>query len=278
VTRAIFNQSLAAALIVPLPIGACAQLFPRGEREQSRGRGDRDEQITLNARGRVRSAERDSFVLEVNDMTFTVETRGRNWTQILGLSRGDLVRVSGELVAAGRIDAESVQIIRKGGGGNDSRLRTVTGSIRRIDRERNLIVLDGPDDNIRLRYDRDTDFYRDGRPSTLASFKEGERVRAIGKRAGDGVIDARRVHFGGRAGWANNSIGEIVALDSRQNQMEVDFDGEIWTVRLRRADIRDRDRKIGIGDLRLEQDVRVRGTAAGDRIVDATQVEIYRKR
>jgi hypothetical protein len=98
-------------------------------------------------------------------------------------------------------------------------------------------------------------------------------VRVIGRRVGN-EFRARRVVYGGQPGWAEGGIGEIVSLDARDKEAEVDFDGDIWTVRLGNAQIGGRGGQRGdIDDLRLGQDVRVFGTARGAKALDATRIE-----
>jgi hypothetical protein len=87
---------------------------------------------------------------------------------------------------------------------------------------------------------------------------------------------ARRVVFGGKAGWTNNAVGEIIGIDGRQKELDVDFEGEVWTVRADKATFRRGGRRVELDDLRLGQDVRVSGSARGGRTVEATGVEVLR--
>jgi hypothetical protein len=79
-----------------------------------------------------------------------------------------------------------------------------------------------------------------------------------------------------RAGWVNNAIGEIVAINGRTRTLEVDFDGEVWTVQARAAGIFRNNRRLEIDDLRVGQDIRVQGRGAGGRQVGAERIEVVR--
>jgi hypothetical protein len=128
---------------------------------------------------------------------------------------------------------------------------------------------------MRVVWDENTEFIRNGTRGSYREFREGDAVRIIGRRNADGEILARRVLSGGQAGWTNGGVGELVSLDSRTQEAEVDFDGEVRTVRLNNAEIRRGGRRTDLNGLRLGQDVRVTGTARGGNI-DATLVEVVR--
>lgn len=257
---------------------AIAQILPRDAQTALNQEG-----IRLQAYGRVREVvDRDTFTVTVNNMTFRVFAERGSLPPGQTISRGDTVRIFGDLREQERIHASQVQIVRRGGGGNDGRVsrqsRTVEGAIREIDRQGNYVVVTVPAGNVRVNIDRDTNFLRDSRQSRLRDFKVGERVRVVGERSGINSIEARRIVFGGRSGWTNNAVGEIVSLDNRNREMEVDFDGEVWTVKVDRAAFRGPGAsRFSLANLRLGQDVRVTGTASGNRTVNATAVELVRE-
>jgi hypothetical protein len=132
-----------------------------------------------------------------------------------------------------------------------------------------------PDTNLRVTWDEDVEFYRNTTRSGPGEFRVGDRVRVVGRRQGN-EFRARRVVYGGQPGWTDGGIGEIVSLDARDREAEIDFDGEIWTVRLANAVIRRNQQRMDIDDLRLGNDVRVFGTARGQRAIDATRIEFAR--
>ncbi|MFN3651937.1 MAG: DUF5666 domain-containing protein [Armatimonadota bacterium] len=269
---------LAALSSVLAATMAAAQILPRDTQTALNEEG-----IRVQAYGRVREVvDRDTFVIAVEGMTFRVFAQRGAVPAGRTISRGDTVRIFGDLKGTERIHANQVQFVRSGGRDDDrdrpvrGQSRTVEGTIREIDRQGNYIQVTVPAGNVRVTIDRDTTFLRNGTASRLRDFKTGERVRIVGERAGLNAINARRVLFGGRAGWTNNAVGEVVGLDSRNREIDVDFDGEVWTVKVDRANFRGRGQQFGLNDLRLGQDVRVSGSSTGTRTVNATAIELVR--
>jgi uncharacterized protein DUF5666 len=233
-----------------------------------------EDEVRVQVTGRVESVvDRESFDLVSKGLRFRVASSPRFRASETEVRRGDRVRVSGELERSDRILAYSVNIVERGRGGRAS--NALTGTIRTLDRTGERFTLATPGGNLRVVWDEDTEFIRNSVRSSPREFREGDSVRIIGRRNADGDIEARRVLSGGQAGWTNGGVGEIVSLDSRNQEAEVDFDGEVRTVRLNNAEIRARGRRGDLNDLRLGHDVRVTGTVRGGNI-DASLVELVR--
>jgi len=272
--RAILSLSAAAAVLTGSAVSA--------QLGQPRLQGMRTEDgITVQAVGRVRSVDRDSFTLVVRNTTYEVRATRREAIGNQQIRPGFRVRVFGELLDRDRIDAETVMIVSRDGAddrpGNrpGSRPRTLSGTIRDLDRDRNTFTLATAAGPVRVQWDRATNFVRNGSESVPREFKVGDNVRVVGSRSGLTEITARRVISGGQPGWSNGAVGEILSLDKRANELEVDFDGDVWVVRLANARITQGGRRVSIENLRLEQDVRVTGTARGSKSVDATEVSVF---
>jgi hypothetical protein len=238
-----------------------------------------EEGVEVQAVGHVQSVGNGFFTLVVRDMTFRVTHRGNvgavGRIDDRNLRVGDRVRVIGNLADRERIQAEQLQILQRGRPGRQP--NTVAGTIRRIERNQNLLVVDTNDGNFRVTWNENTEFVRNSTRSGPAEFRVGDPVRVVGRRDGVGQMIARRVMFGGRPGWTNNSVGEIIGIDGRERELDVDFEGEVWTVRLTNAQIRRVGRRLDINDLRIGQDIRVAGTARGGRTVDASTVDVLRE-
>jgi len=268
------NLALAAmAALTLLPVsGAYAQVQPGGVL-----RGSTEDSIQITAVGRVQSELTGNvFTLQVRNLTYRVSYSTRGIANRLDVNRGDRVRVVGEISGeADRIMADQVTLVDRGRGPVTSTV--VSGTIRSIDRQGGLMFVTAaaPDTNLRVTWGDEAEFYRNSTRSGPAEFRVGDRVRIAGRRQGN-EFRARRVTYGGQPGWTDGGVGEIVSLDSRDKEAEVDFDGEIWTVRLNTATIRRNQQRIEIDDLRLGNDIRVHGTARGQRAIDATRIEIAR--
>ncbi|MGV3722597.1 MAG: DUF5666 domain-containing protein, partial [Actinomycetota bacterium] len=271
--------ALAALTLFPAK-GAFAQNLPGGVQ-----RSNVEDSLQVTAVGRVQSElSSDVFVLTIGNQTFRVSYSSRVAANRASVNRGDRVRVVGEITEAGRIVADQVQVLGRGPGsggpgrpGGPRASTVVTGSIRSIDRQGQLMFLSAPapDTNLRVTWDEDVEFYRNTTRSGPGEFRAGDRVRVVGRRQGN-EFRARRVIYGGQPGWTDGGIGEIVSLDARDREAEIDFDGEIWTVRLGNAVIRRNQQRMDIDDLRLGNDVRVFGTARGQRALDASRIELTR--
>jgi len=258
---------------------AQAQLGGILDRDRDRDRENRPagDFVIIRTRGRVESiTSPERFVISSKGLRFRVDYR-----QVTGRSTlrvGDQVHVTGQLVEQDRITAEELEVSQRGGGGRGDRASTVlSGQIRSINRQTGRISVDTPRGPVAVGYNTDTEWMRNNGRSRLEDFKVGDNVRIVGFEGRENVWRARRVIQGGRAGYQAGSVGEIVGLDARNQEMEVDFEGEIWTVRMRGATLRRSNRPIQMDDLRLGQDVRITGTSrAGDRRVDATAVDVLR--
>ena len=233
--------------------------------------------------GRVRSADRESFTLTVKNMTFRVMADKSEVATRQNIREGDRVRVFGSLIAADRIDATQVQIVERAAREDerDERgrqgSRVITGTVREIQRDGSAMVLTVPAGNLKVDLDEDTSFVRSGRSSSLREFRVGDPVRIAGRRSGLNAMTARRVIYGGTPGWANGAVGEIVSLDKRTREMEVDFDGEVWMVKLGNAPIQMGGRRVGLDDLRLDQEVRVFGTSRAAKTLEASNLEVVQR-
>lgn len=242
-------------------------------------RNDRDsrygtEFVLVRTRGRVESvSSSDRFVLSSKGMRFRVDYRSVGNRPNLRV--GDQVHLSGQLVEQDRITAEELEVTQRGRG--DRASTVLTGQIRSINRQTGRLSIETPRGPVSVGYNAETEWVRNNNRSRLEEFRVGDNVRIVGFEGRENVWRARRVIQGGRAGYVTGGVGEIVGLDARDQEIEVDFEGEIWTVRLRGATLRRANRPIQLDNLRLGQDVRVTGTArAGDRRVDATAVDVLR--
>jgi len=233
-----------------------------------------EEGVEVQATGRVVSPSQDNFTLEVRGMRFRVVHTPALGQRRAEVRQGDRVRVSGSLVSADQIRAETVTMLQRASGRRESTV--VTGTIRRIDREQKEMRVATSDGVVRVEWGENTEFVRDTVRSGPREFFVGEAVRVAGRRTAPNEMQARRVVFGGRPGWTTGAVGEIVGIDARSREIDVDFDGEVWTVRLGTAAIRRRDQRIQIDDLRIGEDVRVTGSGRANRTVDGTQVEVLR--
>lgn len=231
----------------------------------------------IQAVGRVRDVDpqRATFTLRVRDMVFKVSQYIGKVEHNRPLRDGQRVRVFGDLVSQDRIEADKIEIPE--GDRNDdrgSKANTVSGVIRDINIGERRLTVEAALGRVSVKYDDDTEFYFNDKPSGARQFKPGDTVRVVGRRTGLNSILARRILQGGRAGWVNGGVGEVVALDKRAQEIDVDFDGEVWVVRVNRARIRRGPANIQIDELRIGEDVRVSGTALTGKTVDATTVEV----
>lgn len=248
-----------------------------------------DEGATIQVVGRASNVTRQGFTLTARQMTFQVSARRQDVLRGQTVRNGATVRVLGDLTAQNRIDADQIQVLDQAGrpgqiGGrppqpgrpNRPATRTVQGTIQNINRNQNRLQVNTGNGNLRVNWDQDTQFIRNGRDSRPADFREGDEVRVVGDRGGQNQIDARRIISGGRAGWANGGVGEILSMDGRTQELEIDFDGAVWTVRANNATIQQNNRSVPFNTLRLGQDVRVFGTQRGSDAVDANRLVIVR--
>jgi len=233
--------------------------------------------------GRVRSAERGSFVLAVRGMTFHVSAQRREVTSRQDVREGDRVRVFGDMLGGDHIDAEQVQIVERAHVEQPAEAlrpsgrmspHTLTGTVREVDLKGRRMVVAVPAGNLQVDVDEDTNYWRDGAQCHLRDFRVGDTVRVAGKRSAPNAITARKIAYGGPVGWSNGAAGEILSLDKRARELEVDFDGQVCVVKLGSAPIRVDTRRVEMDDLRLDQEVRVFGTARGANTVEASKVEV----
>jgi hypothetical protein len=241
-----------------------------------------EEGVTLQAVGRVTAVTpgQAEFTLSTGRVTLRVRA-DRRLRDNPNVRVGDRVRVQGDMVDNGLVEAEAIYIVdrgRPGGGGpGQGNSDFVNGQIRRFDRDSTEFVLDSSDDrNVRVSFNESTVFVRDGNVARPRDFRVGDTVRVIGRRIDRNEFRARRVVANARAGWVNNAIGEIISINGRTRTLEVDFDGEVWTVQARTAGIFRNNRRLEIDDLRVGQDIRVQGRGAGGRQVGAERIEVVR--
>src|SRR3989442_1420437 len=90
--------ALAAGATVLAASGAFADLFGGGNVGMLQDEGARVQLL-----GRVRSADRDFFVLAVKNMTFRVSAERREITSHQEVREGDRVRVFGDMLGGDRI-------------------------------------------------------------------------------------------------------------------------------------------------------------------------------
>lgn len=234
-----------------------------------------EDAVQVSALGRVQSDSTGSgFTLQVKNLTYRVTYAPRG--NRVEVRRGDRVRVVGEIEETDRIVANQVLIVERGRERERRSSSVLAGTIRNIDREnQQMTVATETGGTTRVTWGDDVEFYRNTTRSGPREFRPGDRVRVVGRQRGN-EFSARRVIYGGQPGWVNGGIGEIVSLDSRAREAEVDFDGDIWTVKLGNATIRRGGQRADLDDLRLGQDLRVTGTARGNKTVEATSVEVAR--
>lgn len=261
--------SVAALLLTTAPLPSFAQVTPRPS----------DDNVQVQATGRVENVSNRDFTLEARGMTFRVTYDLPQIVGRLDFRAGDRVRVEGELVNTDRIRATQVRLVERGRNDRDPldrRTGNVEGTIRRIDRENRTMSVQTDEGNYTVKWEEGASFYRNGERGAPRDFRVGDSIRVTGRRLEGREIEARRVFTGGRAGWSNNAIGEVTGINSRNNELQVDFGGEIWTVRFKPNDVRDNGKVLDLSRLRVGQDVRVSGASRTGRVVDATGVELLR--
>jgi hypothetical protein len=274
--RFLIGGLTAALLLTAMPFAA-AQVGTPGQRPFPTRL---EEGVTVQAVGRVTAVSpgQAEFTLVAGRVTLRVRVDRRRETDNVRV--GDRVRVQGDMVDSGLLDADAIYIVdrgRPGGGPGQGNSDFVNGQIRRFDRDSTEFVLDSSDDrNVRVSFNESTVFVRDGNVARPRDFRVGDTVRVIGRRIDRNEFRARRVVANARAGWVNNAIGEIVAINGRTRTLEVDFDGEVWTVQARAAGIFRNNRRLEIDDHRVGQDIRVQGRGAGGRQVGAERIEVVR--
>jgi hypothetical protein len=235
--------------------------------------------IKIEIVGRVESlGAGDSFTMTARRATFRVEAgRGAGVLERAAVRPrvGQRVRVTGELIPPDRIEPERVEILA---GGLNRPSSVISGTIRNLSLANERMSLVTPEGTVPVEWDQDTEFYRNRAESDARAFRNGEMVRVVGRRRGEGLVLARRVILGGEAvGWENNAAGEIVALDRRTQEAEIDFDGRVETVDLENASLRRRGQRIDFEDLKLGQDVRVQGTRRPRGPIVATSLDVVRQ-
>lgn len=274
--------TLTAALALALAAGAAARAQFSGG--LMNGLGEDRAEVALLGRVQTLGSLADSFTVQARTLSFRVSYSNRFAGTRPSLRRGDRVRVVGTLLETDRVTADSVVVLGRGdqaggGAGGAGARSTIAGTIRRIDREaRELRVATEKGDTVRVQWDDETDFLRDRVRSGPREFFQGDKVRITGRREGREEMAARRVVYGGAPGWTNGAEGEIVGLNARTREVEVDFDGEVWTIRTTGARLRSReDGQIDFDNLRLGQEIRVQGTARpSSRVVEAQRVDVVR--
>jgi hypothetical protein len=250
-----------------------AQIFQNRVPEGQGAPRSGNDAVQVSATGRVQNESGPGFTIQVKNLTYRV-TYGQRATRT-EVRRGDRVRVVGEITEADSIEADSVLVIERGRE-TPRNSTVVSGIIRNLDRDnQGMTVATNGGVTTRVTWGEDVEFVRNTTRSGARDFRVGDQVRVIGRQRGNEFV-ARRVVYGGQVGWVNGGIGEIVGLDARAKEADVDFDGDIWTVKLNNATIRRQGQRAELDDLRLGQDLRVTGTARGSKTVEATAVEVAR--
>lgn len=262
-------MALAASAGVLSGSAAHAQFGALGERDLEDKPGP--DFVVVRARGRVESMTgSDRFVLSSKGMRFRVDYRPKD--RRVNFRQGDQVHLRGALTEPDRITASELVVTERGRRERVS--RTLTGTLSQVNRNTRRLVVDTAGRKVTVVYNDRTEFFRNSGRGSATDFRVGEAVRIVGAPGADRVVVARRIYSGGRPGFTSGAVGEIVGLDARDQEIDVDFDGEVWTVRLRQATLKRANRRLQIEDLRLGQDVRVNGSARPDRNVDASAVEV----
>lgn len=238
--------------------------------------------VQVVAVGRVQEAPTGgvSLTLEANNMTFTVNLANPRFTERAAWRKGDLVRVVGELVERNRIQATEVKVLDSrgdnvGGGGDGDASRTrLTGKVRGLNRETGEFNLNtGTGEPTRVRIGERTEIFRGTEKVGRGQLQAGDEVRVIGVRR-ERMLNAQRIEIGpAAAGWSNGAIGEIVSINARNNEMEVDFGGQTWVVKIQNARLRRNEQRAELSDFRVGRDVRVFGTSSRARTVEANLIE-----
>lgn len=275
----ILAATLAAVLAIPAAVHAQNErILIQGERDRDRDLRTREEGVQVTAVGRVESVRPDGgFTMSSGRLSFTVYMPAAGLTRRPSgrASVGDRVRVTGELTERDRIAAEDIEIVGRGAGRPSN---VLSGTIRNINTNQQRLTLQTDRGLLRVEWDENTEWTRNRARESARGFRIGDVVRVSARQQPGGDYLARRVIFGGNAGWENGGVGEIVSLNARSQTAEIDFDGRVETVSLRNATIRRQNRNLEIDDLRLGYDVRIQGTRQGaGGAIQATSVDVVRQ-
>lgn len=271
----ILVAALATLMVAP---GAQAQQNPRtGDNDRILRPIDNEDSVRVTVVGRVEAVRQDgSFTVVSRRQSFAVLVPSGGFGRRPQVRVGERVRVTGELLENGRIATPDVDVL--GGGSLPGRPSNVlSGTIRNINSDQQRLTLQTAEGLVRVDWDDQTEFVRNRNRDSVRGFRVGDSVRVVGRRQPGGDYLARRILFGGTAGWENGGVGEIISLNARQQTAEVDFDGQVETVDLRNATLRRQNRRLEIDDLRLGWDVRVQGTRQGRGSIQATTLDVVRQ-
>jgi hypothetical protein len=240
---------------------------PPGEAETAIGRPDHVE-VKVVGRASEVSADGQAFTVEANAVSFRVEPGFG--TRFPSLRSGDRVVVSGTLRSQTRLAATEVRVLTAGA------LRTLSGTLRGIDRRRSRITLRTESgETADVPYDDETVFARLGRRVTADELRPGDQLWVEGPATGSALLRATRVEVTGSPdAWQLGRSGEVVDVNRRDRRLRVDFAGETRTVIIDdRTEFQRGSRTVSFEAIGLGDSVRVSGQLRGNA-VEARRIEV----
>jgi Cu/Ag efflux protein CusF len=158
----------------------------------------------------------------------------------------------------------AVQAVAEEPARRDQGLSNAQGQIQRVDADKHQLVLkDAEGKEWHFQVGKDARVRVNGRDSTLADLKAGERVNINYQAL------AREVRSGAGAAGEQHARGTIQRVDAANNRVVVkDNDGKEWTFQVGKdARIRVNERERKLSDLKAGDHVAIRFAKEGDRLV-----------
>jgi len=253
-------------------MGLSLSLVPVAGAQAQGVAADRDE-VQIRLVGVVQSSFRERIsVATRNNLVFSVRATERSGP-LDNIRVRDRVQVVGELVGRDQIDAESVRRVAA-----TDRLTDLTGTVRTIDPQRELLVVQGPNNTIvQVNVTMDTDITAGNQRLRLRDLEVGQQITVRGVEQGNGRMRARTIELvGGRTvRFRDGDELDIVSVDATARTFRALYEGQTRTVRLDpAARITRNGERRDVADLRAGQQVRVNGTEGAGGVITATRVAI----
>ena len=253
-------------------MGLSLSLVPVAGAQAQGVAADRDE-VQIRLVGVVQSSFRDRISVSTrNNLVFSVRATERSGP-LDNIRVRDRVQVVGELVGRDQIDAESVRRVA-----TTDRLTDLTGTVRSIDPQRELLVVQGPNNTIvQVNVTMDTDITAGNERLRLRDLEVGQQITVRGVDQGNGRMRARTISLvGGRTvRFRDGDELDIISVDATARTFRALYEGQTRTVRLEpAARITRNGERRDVADLRAGQQVRVNGTEGAGGVISATRVAI----
>ncbi len=254
-------------------MGLSLSLVPVAGAQAQGVAADRDE-VQIRLVGVVQSSFRDRISVSTrNNLVFSVRSTERSG-RFDDIRVRDRVQVVGELVARDQIDAESVRRVA-----TTDRLTDLTGVVRSVDPQREILVVQGPNNTVvQVNVTMDTDITAGNERLRLRDLEVGQQITVRGVDQGNGRMRARTISLvGGRTvRFRDGDELDIISVDATARTFRALYEGQTRTVRLEpAARITRRNGERGdVADLRAGQQVRVNGTEGAGGVITATRVAI----